>query len=104
MHDMFLWAGGTSSERIQADIYLRDCVADTGESGHANLMYRAIRLTSYSPIKYPDKRWGNGWNNRDDFQKLSAREIEMVEAELMKGYDSIDPFYRDEFLDIIKGR
>lgn len=104
MHDMFFWAGGTPSERVAADKHLLACVEATGEPRHARLMYSAIRLTSYSPIKYPDKRWGNGWENRDDLQKLSVEEIAKIEDELMTGYDFIDPVHRDEVLGILKSR
>jgi hypothetical protein len=104
MHDMYFWAGGTSQERVEADLGLKTCIEKTGHSLQAQIMYSAIRLSSHSPIKYPDKRWGNGWKDREDFVKLTDLEIEEIESELQSGYDFIDQEYKDLVLHTLKTR
>jgi hypothetical protein len=87
-HDIYLWAGGTKNSRYKADQRLKNCVEATGEKWIANLMYIAVRLGSYSPIKLKTKKWGNGWNPERPNTPLTIDEILLIEEELTKNnYD-----------------
>lgn len=97
-HDMYFWAGGTRADRDRADLGLRSCVEKRAGTSQANLMYYAIRAGSLSPIKYPDKKWNNGWRERPDYQKLSEEDIDRIEAEILSGYPYIPVSLKDSFI------
>lgn len=86
MHDMFFWAGGDKRDRDQADIGLRECVEDKGYPKIAWVIYHAVRLGSYSPIKFENKKWNFGWPDRPEHQKLTSDDIDQVEKEILFGY------------------
>ena len=104
IHDMTFWAGGISSERMQADLDLRSCIEETGARDQAKLIYFAVRIASYSPIKYPSKKWNNGWKNRMSYQELSPADIDQVEAELQGGYPFIEPSIKEHFIHMLRTR
>jgi len=81
-HDLYFWAGGSKQNRYDADLELKACIAESGYPRQAEVMYRAVRIGSYSPIKYPDRRWGNAWEKRPEFQSLSLEEIQAIKTEL----------------------
>lgn len=76
-HDLKYWAGGTRIERKLADLELRSCVAATGESEIAEIMYRGVRLggTPFLPTPW---RWGYGWEKIRGYTSLSEKEKLMV--------------------------
>ena len=98
MHDMFFWAGGNKADRLDADLKLKNCIADTGSLYQARIMYLAVRAGSYSPIKYPKMKWNNGWDKRPDFQSLSSRDIDNVEEEIFSSYDYIPLELKQTFI------
>ena len=104
LHDMTFWAGGMSSERMQADLDLRSCIEETGARDQAKLIYFAVRIASYSPIKYPSKKWNNAWKNRMSYQELSAQDIDQLEAELQSGYSFIEPSLKESFIHMLRAR
>lgn len=78
-HDLYLWAGGSRIDRNKTDKKLRSCVASTGATTHAKLIYFGVRLGSYSPIKFPGKLWSNGWTPRRKTSPLTLDEITTIE-------------------------
>ncbi len=104
MHDMFFWAGGSKTDRSEADLKLRNCVADTGSFYQARIIYLAVRAGSYSPIKYPKMKWNNGWDKRPDFQSLSLKDIDIVEDEIFSGYDFIPLELKSSFIHQLRSR
>lgn len=102
-HDMYFWVGGLKSDRNEADLELKDCIIDSGYPRQAEIMYSAVRLGSYSPIKYPERRWGNGWKNRMEFKSLTAEEIQAIKNELDSGYNEISDELKKDFIsDLLK--
>ena len=104
MHDMYFWAGGNKQDRYNADQELRQCVVETGAYHRARLIYYAVRAGSYSPIKYPEKKWNNGWKSRPDFQSLSPADIDAIEIELSSGYDFITDEIKELFITNLRSR
>jgi hypothetical protein len=103
-HDMFFWAGGSRQDRYISDLELRRCIEKTGARNQARLIYYAVRLGSYSPVKYPDKKWGNGWNKQPDFRTLTPEEIDVIENELSSGYDFISEEIKNNFINKLRSR
>lgn len=89
MHDMFFWAGGDRQDRDAADVGLRQCVADKGYPRIAWIIYEGVRLGSYSPIKFENKKWNFGWKDRPEHQKLTSEDIDKIEKEIFSGYSFI---------------
>ena len=97
IHDLYFWAGGSLTDRNAADVKLRLCVEKTGATATARIMYWAVRAGSLSPIKYPDKRWGNGWEGRKIHLPLTYDEMDRINYEL--GQTAFIPaFIRKEFI------
>ncbi len=76
-HDTYYWAGGTSSERKQADLEFRQCLAGAGHEYIADIYYYGVRLvgTPYLPTPW---RWGFGWKYPRSYEtpKVGGNEIE----------------------------
>lgn len=104
MHDMFFWAGGNKHDRNDSDIELKSCIEKTGAVEQARIMYFAVRAGSYSPIKYPKKRWNHGWRTRPEFQKLTPEDVTEIENELHSGYEYISPYLKLNFINILRSR
>lgn len=77
LHDLKYWAGGTETERLQADEDLWACVALTGEPEVADVMFLGVRVggTPYLPTAW---RWGYGWEYVRGNSPLTATEKEDV--------------------------
>ncbi|WP_408097820.1 hypothetical protein ACJVC5_02590 [Peredibacter sp. HCB2-198] len=103
-HDMFFWAGGSKRDRDVADLDLKSCIAKTGATQIAELMYLGVRAGSLSPIKYPDKKWNNGWRDRPDFQGLTSGDITQIETEIYNGYDYISQNIKNYFIHQLRSR
>ncbi len=73
-HDLYFWAGGSKKDRVKADEQLKVCVAQTGQKIHAQLIYLGVQLGGLSPFKIKNKQWGNGWNQRASYEKLTEKE------------------------------
>lgn len=104
MHDMYFWAGGSKQDRYNSDQELRRCVEETGAYNRARLIYYAVRAGSYSPVKYPDKKWNNGWRERPDFQSLTSEDMDVIENELSSGYDFISFEIKEKFMMNLRSR
>lgn len=78
-HDVAYWQGGTYEERVAADLGLQQCVAKVGDSRIAGIMLAGVRVggTPYLPTRF---RWGYGWPYPRGYQKLTAEELEQVQA------------------------
>ena len=104
IHDMYFWAGGNKQNRYEADLELRSCIEETGAVKQARLMYYAVRAGSYSPIKYPKRKWNNGWSNRPGYYSLSTEDIQLIKAELDSGYDFINLEIKNYFINQLRTR
>lgn len=82
-HDMSYWAGGSRSQRQQADEQLKVCVTQVGEAGIAQLMLAGVRVggTPYLPTSF---RWGYGWPFLRGYKSLTPKEQALVDLELKK--------------------
>lgn len=90
-HDKAYWAGGTYSERKQADLALEACVTAVGEPTIAQLMLAGVRVggTPYFPSKF---RWGYGWPYPRGYKaptpeeelEIAKRLLELAEEESLK--------------------
>ena len=78
IHDLAYWLGGTRSERKQADIALKECVAGVGEPTIAQLMLAGVTVggTPWLPTQF---RWGYGWPFWRGYSETSEEEKPMVE-------------------------
>lgn len=85
-HDAAYWLGGTKEERLKADQDLRACVAETGHTGEARVMYAGTRAGG-GPLGQNTYRWGFGWSRVRDYHVLTAQEKEMAHA--MYGEDLV---------------
>lgn len=103
-HDLFFWAGGNKQDRYDSDLRLKSCIEETGQSERARIMYWAVRAGSYSPIKYPKRKWNNGWQRRRDYQTLSREDIATIENELYSGYDFINTELKERFINRLLNR
>lgn len=106
LHDLFLWAGGEEKDRVASDLELKSCVAATGEENQALVMYWGVRAASYSPVKFPDKVWNNGWRtSRPAFQKLTAEDLELISEELKSSdYKFVPVGIKNYFLKQLRSR
>ncbi len=89
MHDMLFWSGGDKADRDEADLGLKECVEDKGYPKIAWVIYHAVRLGSYSPIKFENKQWNFGWPARPIHQKLTSQDIDQIEKEILFGYSNV---------------
>ena len=77
-HDHKYWMGGTKTERLKADIGLRDCVATVGEPKTAELMLKGVRVGG-SPYLPTSWRWGYGWHYCRGYKPLTEIEKKLIE-------------------------
>ena len=61
LHDVQYWCGGSSGDRLQADIQLEQCVAKKGYPFTGKIMYVGVRVGGH-PIWPVPWRWGYGWS------------------------------------------
>jgi hypothetical protein len=59
-HDVHYWSGGTEDARKDADRVLRQCIADRGHPGLAQIYYGGVRVMG-TPLFPTPWRWGFGW-------------------------------------------
>lgn len=104
IHDMYFWAGGNKDDRNNADLELKACIEQTGSPEQARIMYLAVRAGSYSPIKYPKRKWGNGWIDRASHKRLSTEETLIIEQDLHSGYDFISSEIKNHFINSLYSR
>jgi hypothetical protein len=82
-HDMYYWAGGTTKDRNNADLRLKECVEDLGYPVEAKIIFAGVKLGHLSPIKskYP---WNNGWFAKHQYLSLTPSERQQVEIKIRK--------------------
>jgi hypothetical protein len=92
-HDFAYWLGGTNSERSQADIRLKACIAGKSDAVTAEVFFRAVRIggTAYSVTNY---RWGYGWNYLRPYRAISEQEKELIKNQLGQSLEEILGNYR----------
>jgi len=86
-HDLAYWQGGTFKQREQADIDLKECVAQVGEQEIAVLMLAGVRVggTPFLPTSF---RWGYGWPYPKFYSELTEQERLQVESRLAEYADT----------------
>ena len=91
LHDLTYWAGGSIDARDSADRCLRTCVAATGETEIAEIMYLGVRLGHLSPESFHGQQWGHAWSETEKrTTPLATDEIEMLRQELLGSqYDTV---------------
>lgn len=104
VHDMYFWAGGDKTDRDRSDLLLKECVEGKGYPKIARVIYYGVRLGSYSPIKFENKKWNFGWPSRPEHQKLSSEDIDKIEAELSSGYPSVPLPIKMEVIQELRSR
>ncbi len=88
VHDLAYWRGGTTEERLQADIELKECISNkTGDHRLAKIMYEGVRFGG-SPYFYNWYRWGYGWSYDRKYRALSEEDKALVSKRLQEYYDS----------------
>ncbi|GGA69753.1 hypothetical protein GCM10011369_09260 [Neiella marina] len=80
-HDFAYWKGGTYSERENADLALKECVASVGEEEIAVLMLAGVRVGG-SPFFPTTFRWGYGWPYPKFYGELTAEEVKQINQQL----------------------
>jgi hypothetical protein len=96
-HDLRYWFGGSLDDQNLADLRLKNCVESKGEKAWATIMYNAIRIGHYSPVKHK-YQWSWGWINKRDKKSLSQEEKELVKSEIIKldySNDFLQKFIRE---------
>ncbi len=78
-HDAAYWLGGTKEERKIADTELYECVAATGNTADARIMYTGTRAGG-GPLRYTTYRWGYGWNRIRSYAPISEEELDAAES------------------------
>lgn len=76
-HDRAYWKGGTYQQRLDADIELRNCVAQVNEPEIAAVMLVGVRVGG-SPAFPTRFRWGYGWDWPRWYGPLNAEELAQV--------------------------
>lgn len=70
-----IWRGGTSEQRLQADLTLKKCVLQSShDPALAELMFTGVREGGGPQFATPF-RWGYGWSHRRQYRELSADEL-----------------------------
>ena len=78
IHDKAYWQGGTRQQRLDSDMALKSCVANTGNPEIAKLMLTGVRVggSPYWPTSF---RWGYGWKFPKTYGKLTIEEENQIE-------------------------
>ncbi len=80
-HDVIYWQGGTQQQRRDADEALNQCVADTGATFRAFLMWLGVRVGGSAKIN-TSWSWGYGWNLDRGYGPLEQAEKNQVDQGL----------------------
>jgi hypothetical protein len=86
-HDLLYWQGGDQTDRKNADINLKKCIAGLGHKVTADLVYKGVRFGGGAFISKSFRNvfncrlgWGNGWEIARGYRKLSREEIRQLES------------------------
>ena len=80
VHDLAYWRGGTSEERLAADLALKACVLKaTGSEVLAEVMFAGVRIGGgpHLPTSY---RWGYGWPAGTPYRQLTPEEDSLASS------------------------
>jgi len=72
-HDLAYWAGGTWSERRDADLAFKHCLEDAGEKTLGFFGYLGLRVSGTALLPTPF-RWGYGWGGVRGYWSLTPEE------------------------------
>ncbi|MGP1609504.1 MAG: hypothetical protein ACTS5G_02275 [Burkholderiales bacterium] len=78
-HDRAYWKGGTYQQRMDADLELRNCVAQVDQPEIAAIMLIGVRVGG-SPAFPTRFRWGYGWEWPRWYGPLTEEELLLVDA------------------------
>ena len=90
VHDLAYWRGGTSEERLGADLALKACVRNaSGSELLAEVMFAGVRAGGgpHLPTSY---RWGYGWPAGRPYRQLTLGE-EALAANFAREYLAANP-------------
>jgi len=93
-HDYAYWKGGTRLEKEKADMQLKQCVSDLGESKLSLVMHLGVTFggEAFFPTWY---RWGYGWPYLRGYKKVDDSEKAQVKTRLLELRDLIDTFIEE---------
>lgn len=82
-HDLTYWQGGSYAQRKQADVDLKNCVAEVGEPTVAKLMLAGVRVggSPYWPTAF---RWAYGWPWLRGYKVITAEEQTQIDQQLQQ--------------------
>lgn len=90
IHDLAYWRGGTSEERLLADLALKSCVhAASGSKTLVETMFLGVRAGG-GPQFHTPYRWGYGWPAGRPYKPLTTEE-EVMASTLEREYRVKDP-------------
>jgi hypothetical protein len=102
---MHFWAEGNKQNRYDSDVAFKSCIELTGYPHIAPLKYAVVRVGSYSPIKYSNKKWNHGLKGRASYASLTLKDIESIENELSsESYDHILLEIKNHFINTLRSR
>lgn len=82
-HDLYYWIGGLKEKQTLADLKLKQCLQNKNAPILSHLMYYAVVLGHFSPIKHR-YQWGWGRAKRRNYLPLSDEEKIDLEKNLEK--------------------
>jgi hypothetical protein len=88
-HDLYFWSGGSLEDKKRSDLGLKECVAKTGATTQAVLIYAAVVIGGHSPVHIKAKEWGNAWGGG------RTRYLSLTESETAQAIDHIETNYPD---------
>lgn len=94
-HDLRYWVGGDIAEQKASDVKLKYCVEKAAGPLAANIIYAAVRVGHYSPIKHKYK-WSWGWGEPESFKPLSIEERKAAAKKLRDS--NLDAELKDRFI------
>ena len=104
-HDLHYWMGGTSQERLDADVELKQCVESRGQDFQAIVIYMGVRVGG-TPNTNASFRWGFGWPEGREYSELTEDEKREAAAKLRRSNFSerdhglVDIFINETGLDV----
>ena len=94
-HDLRYWLGGDITEQKASDVKLKNCVEKAAGPVAGNLIYGAVRVGHYSPVKHRYK-WSWGWGEQESFKPLSLEEKKAAAKKLREA--NLDASLKDRFI------
>ena len=87
-HDIAYWQGGSESQRLQADVSLRDCMLEKTKNNElAEMISTGVRFGD-SPYFYNWYRWSYGWDYERKYRELTVDVKQKVTKKLNFYFDS----------------